>query len=276
MTEDGQRQSPTISVLMPAYNPGRYLEEAIVSAVSQLGPDDELVVQDANSNDGSADVFASWAASDPRVRVVHEKDSGQSDALNRCLTRARSEWCVWLNADDVLVTGALDAVRAAIEGRPDLDLVVGAHQMLRAEGDVIDDFSGHAIEVRRLVLKGCAAFSGSIAMRTEFLRRVGGFDDRLNTMMDLELQMRMARSAPRQMVIDPVLGALRFHDLSKSANLWRQFVAESHTVRVAHADTRGLKAAAVALTGVHAVSMMVFRVRLQPWYRTARKILTRG
>lgn len=275
MSEPSAAPAPTVSVLMPAYNPGPYLDEAIRSAVSQLGPDDELVVQDANSNDGSAEVFASWAESDPRVRVVHEKDGGQSDALNRCLARAGGQWCVWLNADDVLVPGALDAVREAIDRRPDLDLVVGGHQMLRAEGDVVDDFAGHAIEVRHLVLKGCAAFSGSIVMRTDFLKEAGGFDDELNTMMDLELQMRMARRAPRQVVIAPILGALRFHDLSKSANLWRQFVAESHTVRVAHADTVPLKAAATVVTAVHVASMAVFRVRLKPWYRTLRKTVTR-
>ncbi|TWS17964.1 glycosyltransferase [Tsukamurella asaccharolytica] len=275
MIADRGRAAPTISVLMPAYNPGRFLEAAIRSAVEQLGAEDELVVQDANSDDGSAEVFAAWAAADPRVRVVHEKDCGQSDALNRCLARARGQWCVWLNADDVLVDGALDAVRTAIAHGEDLDLVVGANQILRAEGDVVDDYSGHALTRAHLVGKGCAAFSGSIAMRTGFLQEVGGFDARLNTMMDLELQLRMAEARPNQVVLEQVIGALRFHEVSKSANLWREFVAESHEVRMAHADTPALKATALLCTGMHLAAVPIFRLRLSPMYRAVRKSVVR-
>lgn len=275
MTDEEGRTAPTISVLMPAYNPGRFLEAAIRSAVDQLDPHDELVVQDANSDDGSVAVFAAWAAADPRVRVVHEKDDGQSDALNRCLARARGQWCVWLNADDVLVGGALDAVRAAVSNRQELDLVVGANQILRAEGDVVDDYPGHELTRSHLVGKGCAAFSGSIAMRTEFLRQVGGFDARLNTMMDLELQLRMADAHPRQVVLDRVIGALRFHEVSKSANLWREFVSESHEVRMAHADTPTLKASALLCTGMHLAAVPIFRLRLSPAYRAVRKSVVR-
>lgn len=263
----------TLSVLMPAYNPGGYLDEAIRSAVTQLGPDDELVIQDAESSDGAAAVFAAWMTADRRVRVVQEKDGGQSDALNRCLARARGQWCVWLNADDILAPGALDAVRDG--AGPGMDLVVGANYILRADGGVVDVYAGHRLTVDRLVSKGCAAFSGSIAMRTDFLKDVGGFDARLNTMMDLDLQLRMARADPAQVVTDHVIGALRFHEVSKSANLWREFVAESHEVRMAQADSPRLKIAALVCTGLHVASVPIFRLRLTPAYRTLRNALIR-
>lgn len=265
----------TFSILVPSYNPGPYLRPALDSALEQMRPEDELIIQDAMSSDGSSEVYAELAERDRRVKVIAEKDGGQSDALNRCLGRAESPWCVWLNADDVIRPGALDAVRAAISGREAPDVVIGSHQIVRADGSVVDNYTGRRLDIDRIIARGCVAFSGSIVARTEFLRDVGGFDDSLNTVMDLELQLRMADAAPDQVVIPDVVGALRFHELSKTANLWRQFIAESHTARLSYANTWRRKLSGYTATFLHFVSVAVFRVRLTPHYRALRRRVTR-
>ena len=206
--------------------------------------------------------------------MVSEKDGGQSDALNRCLSRAVSPWCVWLNADDVIRPGALDAVRNAIRGSEAADVIIGAHQIVRADGSVVDNYVGRRLDIDRIIARGCVAFSGSIVARTEFLREVGGFDDALNTVMDLELQLRMADAEPEQVIIPDVVGALRFHELSKTANLWRQFIAESHTARLSYANTWRQKLSGYTATLLHLVSVAVFRVRLTPQYRALRRRMT--
>ncbi|WP_299576197.1 glycosyltransferase [uncultured Williamsia sp.] len=267
--------SPRISVTMPCFNAGDHLETALTSVLSQLGPGDEVVVQDACSTDGSAAVFARVGEGDPRLSVVSERDDGQSDALNRALGRATGEFVLWLNADDIVVDGGIDAVRAAIDADPSVDLVVGAHQMLRENGDVIDVYPGRAVSVDAILRRGCTAFSGSILMRTALLREVGGFDDALNTVMDLELQLRLARHSPRQVVVDHPVGALRFHDSSKSATLWPQFVRESHRVRMAHSDTLAARVRTVGLTGLHIAYAVTFRIQLTDTYRRLRRIVRR-
>ncbi|MCH5645480.1 glycosyltransferase [Gordonia sp. ABSL49_1] len=265
----------TFSILVPSFNPGPYLRLALESALEQMGPDDELIVQDAMSSDGSSEVYTEVAERDPRVKVIAEKDSGQSDALNRCLGRAKSPWSIWLNADDVLRPGALEAVRTAINEADNADVVIGAHQIVRADGSVVDNYAGRPLNIDRIISRGCVAFSGSIVARTEFLRAVGGFDDSLNTVMDLELQLRMADAHPDQVVIPDVVGALRFHELSKTANLWRQFIAESHTARLSYANTWRRKRSGYTATFLHFVSVAVFRMRLTPQYRRVRRLVTR-
>ncbi len=264
--------APTISVLMPSYNPGEFLPVAISSVLEQLGPADELVIQDARSTDGSAEFLCELAELDPRIRVVVESDHGQSDALNRCLQRAVGDWVLWLNADDMVVDGGIAALRAALESDPDADVAVGAHRIIRGDGSIVDNFPPHRIEVFRLVSLGCAAFSGSIAMRTHYLREIGGFDTDLNTVMDLALQLRMADADLRQVIFDEPLGAFRFHDGSKSANLAREFVLEGHRVRMAHADGPRLKALGLLRTGTHAVEMMAFSFQTEAWYRDLRRV----
>ncbi|WP_263996710.1 glycosyltransferase [Mycobacterium yunnanensis] len=272
---DPSGRETAISVLIPSYNPGQYFREALQSALGQLGPHDEIVVQDAESTDGSPRLLAELAASDSRVKPVVERDSGQSDALNRALRRARNPWVLWLNADDVLLTSALDRLRAALDADDSVDVVVGGHELIRADGSRIDTFNGRPLDARAIVTRGCAAFSGSILVKTELLRRVGGFERELNTAMDLALQLEIAAARPRQVLIADPIGALRFHDASKSANLWREFVREGHEVRMRHADGVRQQAAALLMTARHLVESRVFRLRLTPEYRIWRRRVLR-
>lgn len=273
--DDPSGRGTAISVLVPSYNPGEYFREALQSALGQLGPHDEIVIQDAESTDGSRELLADFAASDPRVKPVVERDGGQSDALNRALRRARNPWVLWLNADDVLLDSAVDALRATLDADATVDVVVGGHQLIRADGSRIDTFTGRPLDVPAMVARGCAAFSGSILVRTELLRRVGGFERELNTAMDLALQFEIAATRPRQVVISDPIGALRFHDASKSANLWREFVREGHEVRMRHAGGTRQQVAALLMTARHLVDARVFRLRLTPAYRIWRRRVLR-
>ncbi|GAA3700007.1 glycosyltransferase [Gordonia hankookensis] len=269
-------QPGSLSVIMPSFNPGPYLLPAIRSVLAQLGVHDELVVQDAFSTDGSRECLEAIGRQDARVRCVFERDSGQSDALNRCLDRAIGEWTIWLNADDVVVDGGVAAIRRVIRSCDDIDVIIGGHQIIRADGSLVDNYSGHLLRVDRLVVRGCSAFSGSIAMKTEFLRSVGGFDNHLHAVMDLELQFRMAARLPRQVVIPEPVGALRFHEGSKTANVWAQFVRESHRVRLSYADSWRIRARGLLATAIHVATRPVFRLRLTAGYRRARRLLVRA
>ncbi|MBD0024538.1 MULTISPECIES: glycosyltransferase [Gordonia] len=264
------QEEQALSVLIPVFNPGPYLDPALGSVLDQLGDGDELVIQDAGSTDGTTAALLAAAERDPRIRVVVEPDDGQSDGLNRCLARARNRWCVWLNADDLVLDGGIAALKREIAAHPAVDLVIGGHRLLRADGSTVDEFPGHLLTVEYCVVRGIAGFSGSIAMRTEFLRSVGGFRNDLNTVMDLELQLRMAAAAPRQVLVDAPVGALRLHDASKSSNLGRQFVSESHAVRQAYAKSAGLRVRAFGSTILHVVLLVTWPVRLHPAYRRVR------
>ena len=74
-------ETVSISVLVPSFDPGAHFEPAIRSALRQLGPHDEIVIQDAGSTDGTQDLIAALTKTDPRVKAVIEADEGHDAFL---------------------------------------------------------------------------------------------------------------------------------------------------------------------------------------------------
>lgn len=262
-----------ISVLMPCRNAGEHLEASVRSAVEQFDGDDELVVQEACSDDGSAQLLDELAAADQRIRVRHERDDGQSDGLNRALARARNDMVCWLNADDLLLPGALAAARTAIRDRAP-DLVVGGWRLITGDGTVIRDCPAEPLCRRSLLLRGCYVFSGALVMRAELVADCGGFATGLHYVMDFDLMRRLADRARCQVLVPTPMAALRYHEASKSGGVGHRFFTEGLAVRwrgLAGPDEALLAAAGSAL---HGVSVATARLRFSARYSRLRERAT--
>src|SRR5580698_4347191 len=94
-----QSNNPKVTVLMPAYNAGKYIAEAIRSVLEQSFTDFELLI----INDGSTDETAKIANSfhDPRIVLINQENKGVSAALNVGLSYARAPYIARFDADDV-------------------------------------------------------------------------------------------------------------------------------------------------------------------------------
>jgi glycosyltransferase involved in cell wall biosynthesis len=225
----------SISVITPSYNSMPYVERAIRSVLDQLDSDDEIIVQDGVSTDGTLEVLHGISEQDPRVVVMSERDMGQSDALNRALSRASREYVLWLNADDVVLPGAIAAIKSAImQTEPRPQLIVGGHQTIDHTGKVIANYRSRRLEHRQLMNKGCYIFSGSLVVTRELMSDSGGFGERFHYSMDLDLQFRLVEKKPSQHLINVPIGALRWHDASKSGSVGNKFARESWKVRSRH------------------------------------------
>ncbi|WP_234787892.1 MULTISPECIES: glycosyltransferase [Mycolicibacter] len=271
---DDPGSMPVFSILVPSFNTAPFAETAFRSALDQMGPDDELLIQDAGSTDGTQEIIAELARADPRVKPVIEPDRGQSDALNRALARAKPSWTIWLNSDDVLLPDALDGLRKAVVEHPDADLFYGGSCMIREDGTSVDFFPGRKMEFEKLLLLGPTAFSGSIVMRDSTLRELGGIDESLHCSMDFELQVRIAQSTLRQVGVPFGIGALRFHDATKAAKMWPTFVKESYDIRMRYAHTPVQKLYGLGGAAFHLAQIPVFKLRLSPTYRKLRRRLS--
>lgn len=120
------RTRPSVSVVIPCYNYGRYLAAAIDSALDQEGVDVDVLVVDDHSTDDSAQIAQRLAAEDDRVAViVHEHNAGHIATYNDGLARARGDYLVLLSADDVLPRNAVTRAVALMEHHPTVGLVYG-------------------------------------------------------------------------------------------------------------------------------------------------------
>lgn len=118
-------EKPEISVIVPVYNVGKYLQECIESVIAQSFSEWELLLVDDGSTDGSGAVCDEYAQKDKRIRVFHKENRGVSSARNLGLDNAQGEWIAFLDGDDYFPKETLkilhDEARAS-----KADLVIGS------------------------------------------------------------------------------------------------------------------------------------------------------
>jgi hypothetical protein len=114
--------TPTLSIVVPAYNAQDFIEASLRSILPQMGPRHELVLVDDGSRDRTAQLAEALGAAHPALsmRVLRQPNQGISGARNRGIAEARGEYIAFVDADDLLLPGALAALDDAIaRHRPD-------------------------------------------------------------------------------------------------------------------------------------------------------------
>src|SRR5437763_399662 len=123
------QRRPSVTVVIPCYNYGRYLSTAVKSVLDQPGVDVEAIVIDDASTDGSAEIVRELAAADPRVRAIfHRGNLGHIATYNEGLEQASGDYVVLLSADDALTPGSLARATALLESHPSVGLVYGYYE----------------------------------------------------------------------------------------------------------------------------------------------------
>lgn len=110
-----------LSVVVPVYNVADYLDQCVASILEPRREDVEFVFVDDGSTDASGRMCDAYAERDARVRVVHQKNAGPSEARNRGEAEARGEYLFFMDSDDVLTEGALGNIMDLLyEKAPDV------------------------------------------------------------------------------------------------------------------------------------------------------------
>lgn len=105
----------TISVIMPVYNSGKFLNNTITSVIRQSFHDFELIVVDDGSTDNSWSILQEFAKNDSRIRVFHKENGGQSSARNFALKEAEGNYTAFVDSDDILEKDYLQYLYLLIE-----------------------------------------------------------------------------------------------------------------------------------------------------------------
>ncbi len=117
---------PLVSVIIPMYNYGHYLPDAVRSALAQDHVEPQVIIVDDASTDDSKAVADRLAAADPRVSVIAlSRNGGPAAAFNRGYAWASGEFVVRLDADDLLTPGSLARSVALFDAFPGVGLVYG-------------------------------------------------------------------------------------------------------------------------------------------------------
>lgn len=224
----GLNTRPTVSVVIPCYNYGHYLPDAVASALDQEGLDVDLIVVDDASTDGSAAIARRLASADPRVQVVvHEQNAGHIRTYNDGLARARGDYLVLLSADDRLPRNALTRAVSLMEHHPRVGLVYGHPDTFESDPLPARDwswswtvFAGHAW-LRRIARTGRnVIMSPEVVVRREAWEQVGGYDARLPHSADLAAWLRLAARWDVGRVNGGVQAHYRVHGANMHLTTW--------------------------------------------------------
>lgn len=216
---------PRISLVIPSYNQGRFIEEAIRSILLQGYPGLELIVMDGGSTDESVEVikhYEPWL-----THWISEKDDGQSSAINAGLERATGEVFGWLNSDDYYQPGALAKLMELRARSPGSLAWVGAVEEIDAEGghlrDVIPrtgslDAMGRWFQDAGFHQPGCLVDARTV-------RELGGVDPLLEIFLDVDLWLRV-RQRGELVALDDQVAAARIYPDAKSQGDIRRIMIE--------------------------------------------------
>jgi glycosyltransferase involved in cell wall biosynthesis len=216
---------PQISVVVPSYQQGQFLEETIRSVLLQGYPDLELLVMDGGSSDQSVDVIRKY---EPFLTGwVSERDSGQSAAINKGWRRAHGALLTWLNSDDTLHPGWAAAAARAFREDADLDVAYCDVQMIDRDSRPLWVFWGREPSIEELVLKWRAPFAQQgFLMRRRTFERCGYLDESIHFTMDAEYWLRIMKAGAKFNHIRQTLAASRLHDAAKTATKRDVFLAD--------------------------------------------------
>ncbi len=185
---------PPITVLMTVYNAEPYLAQAIESALAQTWRDFELLtVIDDGSTDSSGSILASFAARDPRIRVLRIAGQGRIPALNHGLQEARGRHVAILDADDVAVPDRLEKQMRFLADHPRVGVLGGAVRYINSAGRpgrVARMPITHQCIAAAMATGGCMMNSTAIALRSAMLE-AGAYRDTVPAGEDYDLWLRM-------------------------------------------------------------------------------------
>lgn len=188
--------TPTVTVVIAAYNSGAFIRQAVDSVLGQSLTRIELIVVDDGSVDDTQQVLGS--ISDGRLTVLRQRNSGVSAARNAGLAAARAPYIFFLDADDVLLPDALARMAGTLDRMPQCVACFAHHikiaedgSELSARADLRWKLFPVADTLRHLIAKNFI-FCGAICVKTDAARAVSGFNTTLKLGEDWEFWCRLA------------------------------------------------------------------------------------
>lgn len=210
----------SVSAVIPCYNAGPYLAQAIESALAQSRRPAEVIVVDDGSTDDSGDVAQRY----PLRYVRLPANAGNAAARNRCIHEARYELIAWLDADDYWEPNHLEVVAGLLDRYPEAAAAFSTVRFVGLlKGDLVPRFAaGEPQDVFWECFWRTPAGQMSAVTRREALLGIHGYNEAQRSANDYELWMRLSRYH-RFVCTHEVTSNYRWHKTQLSRNAEDQY-----------------------------------------------------
>ena len=206
-----------LSIVIPVYNGKKYITDTLESLVSLAKlMNCEVIFQNALSTDGTAEIIEEFCAGRQDWYHYNERDSGQSDAINRGIARARGRWVTWLCADDILLPYLAESIEEANQIGADVvygDVVFVIHGQGVTPAIGTETCVSGNLAKKRLIIQQ----PGTCILRKAW-QEAGGVNLKLNWLMDYDLFMRLESRGMRFHRSKYFVAVARIHKEAKTSS----------------------------------------------------------
>lgn len=196
-----------VSVIIATYNYGRFISEAIESLINQTYVDWECIIIDDGSTDNTKSVVDDWIKKDKRITYFSQQNAGPTSARNNGISKAKGEYILFLDADDLLQPNKLKSHIEIFESQKSVDIAYGDARYFYGDDNTqlffslkednkpwIPKYNGNGAGLVDLILRQNMMVISSPVIRRKVFDIVGNFDPKLLKLEDWELFQRMAIS----------------------------------------------------------------------------------
>jgi len=225
-----------ISIVIPSYNTGDFLEHCLNSIFSQSHKNFEVIIVDGYSTDKSIKIIESYNKQYPnKFHVVYRKPQGQSDAINVGMSLAHGNIVTYICADDTYEPECFNIVSAIFKKYPEV-------QWLYGKGKIIDSSHKEArktiTEVKEILQRNYGYWSlqcvdyivqPTMFMRKELYKSIGEFDTNIKYVVDYDYLLRLAKKS-KPLFINRYLANWRTHENTFTDKAYKEKAKESFNV----------------------------------------------
>ena len=230
-----EKRYPKISVVIPSFNQGSFIEETILSIINQKYPNLELIIIDGLSKDNTLEIVKKY--SEFINYFVSEKDNGQSHALNKGFKIASGEICSYLNSDDIYIDNILWKIAEKYKNN-------------KFKWIYTDVLFGNSIENSEYFERRISSFEEFCAIQTIAQQgvfwennslRKPWFDDNLSYVMDHKFFINLYKNFGKPKYLNTTGAFFRIHENSKTSKYEKILFKERRQIGLEYAYLSGSK-----------------------------------
>lgn len=237
MTDDAEPPQPTLGIAVPTYRPAPgHLDELLRSLAEQRHPVDAVVITDDSPDDGAAEVVARWSDRLPLRYLPNQRRLGITANWNAAVRACDADVVVLPGQDDAYEPGFTDTVLAVLRSHPEVVAVGVGRRIVDGDGrpwphaERVNDRSHiwspgsltvlDTPQLAYLMVRNGNAFGepSCVAYRRRAWEEIGGYDESLRQVMDVEFDLRLSEVGPVAYLAEPLVRRRRHAGAATAAN----------------------------------------------------------
>lgn len=214
---------PKISVIVPTYNRGRFIGEAIESVLAQTYKDHEIIVVDDGSTDDTHQRLEPFLS---KIRVVFQDRQERCFARNRGVAESSGEYLAFLDSDDLLLPNKLALQAGELDSHSEIGLVASGYEVIDENDNLVRKvrpWEGYPDITLESVLFCGFTQPNAVLLRREWFERIGGFDPRYQGPEDMDFWYRLCLEGCVMEWVREIVCQYRLHSSNSTNNVKKHY-----------------------------------------------------